>query len=605
MRLLRSSRCGGLPRNGDKSNLLQYMKFSFSKLQARWVVPFVGIILTIALYAIPYVALPIDLGAGYHGIFMHKTADSDPYLARIEEARAGHPFAIEVFVGEYKYAPLSRMPKIGETALGVMARVVSMRAPLFVAVTTPIFAAVIFFLWYLMGLRATQRRLGAFFLGLIAIGGVPLFQLFVQVNFGEIARTLVGRGSGAEFLLYTRPVNPNFSGIFWAAFLLLAFWCWERRTRASFILAGIFAGTLAYWYDPYWVYAMVLFGLLCVLVVVRDRAHRWHACGGLALSLVVAAPVMVDAVQSLGRAAVACYGSGVPVLSHTPIIEKITLATLALWFLGYRMLAKRFGRAYGFVLLGLIASLVVVNQQVITGRVAQPHHFYFFTNTPFTTFALGLIAVYLVERLRRPQTLFIAGSLVIALFALGSQIGSYRAARPEFSDLQRYGPAFAWLNANTKAGDVVLADPRMGDLIPAYTHNDSYLAGHAAVSCAVPQNRLEHNFFTLMRLEGVAPEGAGEYLRANRNQVGVLVFEGQYWREQCGSYGCFPDRVLDDLAQKYQALYDIPLASFLVRAPLQYVLIDRKRNPSWTAPTRSAPVWAGDQISIYAFAPNP
>jgi len=87
----------------------------------------------------------------------------------------------------------------------------------------------------------------------------------------------------------------------------------------------------------------------------------------------------------------------------------------------------------------------------------------------------------------------------------------------------------------------------------------------------------------MLQLRGVTAKAVRSYVyqKDNRNEVGGAIYVGTYWRDLCGSYGCFPDSVLEDLIRQYQDFASRPLLQNLKKYKIDYLLLDTASDTGW------------------------
>jgi len=335
---------------------------------------------------------------------------------------------------------------------------------------------------------------------------------------------------------------------------------------------------------------LIALGVVFVFALVRrENSLATSVAMSVCIALLASLPFLLNIFNTLGTTSADEANIGKNFIStHRVILEKVLLVPLlfisGLWlFLRRRPIAL--SREFIFLVALLIAGLIASNQQVLTGMEIQQHHFHFMTNIPIFLLSGATICWYLLQTLlsekvaiRNILAAFIIASVVA--HAVGIQVTSYTHIFDEMHDRQRWASAFVWLNTNTTKKDVVLANPEVSETIPIYTHDYVYGALHAA-TYPVSVERLAHNYFMTIFLDGVRGQDARQYLTEHRNEVGQYIFEGQYWRANCGSFGCFPESIFEKLVADYQNFAAEPFEQNLKKYKIDYIIWDKKRESSW------------------------
>jgi hypothetical protein len=454
-----------------------------------------------------------------------------------------------------------------------------------------LFPALNFLVVYGLVLYLTKKKSFA----LLGATAMLLAQEIAPISITALIDTFSFNSPFHHFLLFSRPINPQVNAIFFFLTLwaLAALWHQPERKRYAW-LAGIATGILGYLYFFYWNFTTILLGIMFVAsLCMRDRMRMKKVLAALGISLVVALPYLITMIEMLG-AGTASVGKNY-ILTHRVIIEKIMLFPLALlgvmmaWkYIKYRSI--KLAHPFQFLLLLVLAGIAASNQQVIHGMEIQQHHYHFMTNIPVFIIVMSILVAMAIERYCHKYVRPTIALLVILLFfqAASIQAASYKYWKPIFAEYQAYAPVFEWLNKNSAYNDIIYASETISQLIPTYTHDDVYSALHLSVY-PVPLERLEHNYFIYMYLEGIRENTVRDYLfkEENRNRIGQHLFEGQYWRAMCGSFGCFPDSVIEDLIIKYKNFLKKPFEQNFKKYRVNYVMWDSRENPEWNVSKHS------------------
>jgi len=182
-----------------------------------------------------------------------------------------------------------------------------------------------------------------------------------------------------------------------------------------------------------------------------------------------------------------------------------------------------------------------------------------------------------------PRKVLLVISMAIIIFhAVGIQASSFNYHQEDHRDRQRWAEGFNWLQKNTETDDVVFASFDISRTLPIYTHNYPYGALHAS-SFPVSLERLKHNYFIRMQVMGLEADDAREYFfdPTHRDELGQYIFEGQYYRALCGSFGCFSDEILEDILSEYVEFSGSSFEENLSKYRADYVFWDGKRDEGW------------------------
>jgi hypothetical protein len=136
-----------------------------------------------------------------------------------------------------------------------------------------------------------------------------------------------------------------------------------------------------------------------------------------------------------------------------------------------------------------------------------------------------------------------------------------------------------------------------------YTQDFAYATGNDA-TFVVPQVRLINDYFTMLDLRGVTAQSVRSYIYqpVNRDEIGQKLYIGTFWRDSCGSDGCFPNSILESLIPQYQAFVSTPLLTDVEGYKINFVLVDSVEDADWKNVYQilGTPVYRSGDFTLYA-----
>ncbi|HEY4482988.1 MAG TPA: hypothetical protein VI953_02315 [Candidatus Paceibacterota bacterium] len=580
-------------------------------LKCYWWVLLVALLAGV-LHVAPYIYFEQQLGGEYQGVHMAGAYDEDFYLSFVNQARVGKSAFANPYIYENRDQGISFRYQVLDTLIGWSGRVLNLSMDSIALAIKFFSTALLFIVLFVLGKSLTKSAVGGVLVAIVVELGNEIARLEIEPVLNTIFHW---QSSFNSFLFYDRPIYPSVTAIFFFFGLYLVWKLLEDNKRLHAILLGVLVGIISYLYFYFWVFLTILICVMIITAVVRkEYALAKNFVLALIIGTIISVPFLVGVYGTLGQGSVDTANIAKNFVStHRIIVEKVILAPLIIlagvWYF-LRSKKITLPRQLAFLFACLLAGLIASNQQVFTGMEVQQHHFHFMTNIPILLLTAGVLLWYLLGQLSRSTVAYryiramVVGVvfIVVIAHATGVQASSYRFWSGEFTDRQRWMSAFRWLNTNTSKDDVVLSSRGLSESVPIYTHNYVYGALHA-MSYPVPIERLEHNYFTQIYLDGVRTTGAREYLQAHRDEMGQYVYEGQYWRATCGSFGCFPDSTFDKLVADYQTFVSRPFESELNKYRLDYVVWDKKRDPNWSLDQYKSlkQIFEQDKVVIYTF----
>ena len=532
----------------------------------------------------PHLFFIYDLGDKYKGINVFKSSDEEGYLASVQ---------VTSLVGGEKFPPPylyenRNIPAavifLSEIILGKIVKYTRIEVVNLFLLLKFFGPFLIFILLYWLVYAITKNKVSSILAPTLIIIGMGI----IGARPGIIWDTILWRSPSIEFWDHIRLLNPAFSGIFFFLTLVAVLYLFFQPTIKKAMIAGSLFGILFYLYLYFWTFVLALLGVI-LLYALFAKAIKLsvYTLVSLGFGILIGLPQVFNLFVYLNKVT---YGSsGIINLSvvsrHGPLFEKVVLASLTLYVLFLIYLRKRgvLDRVFLFPLFLLITGTIAVNQQLITGKVIQPHHYYFFTNLPSAYIALAVVFGYVINLIRQKYSRYsivAAAFLLVFAWGIGVQASSYKYWAPKYREYQNYGEIFNWLKQNAPRDSVIYGNDEISDLISAYTPFFVYWNGHAGDSVYPPMERKERVYFIRMRLNNVGVQDAEKYLRDHREEIG-WGFYGQYYRDLCGTYGCFPDEIMDSLIEKYKDFLRQPFEQEFKKYKVDYFVWDKTREPDW------------------------
>ncbi len=546
------------------------------------------------LAVLPHLYFIYSSGDDYRGINILKSSDEEAYMSMVNRAADGYFNTLAPYLYEYRDFNDLSVSRL-EIVLGKVVALTGISVVnLFLALKfLGPFSIVILFYWLTYAI--SKNKTAALLAPLLIIAGLGI----VGTKLGIIKDVILWRGSVTEYWDFIRLLNPAFSGIFFLLALLAVFYLFVNPNIKRAFAAGIIFGALFYIYLYFWTFIAVLVGVMVIyaLMAKKFKLLKYISLAGV-LGLLIGSPQLLSLFNSFTKiTSGASQAAGIgTVLSRAPILEKLVLAALVLYvffiiFLRRRgkVLSAEGGSASGekkeiiFPIFILITGIIVVNQQIVTGRIIQPFHYYFYTNLPSAYIALAVIFGYSIYLIRQK---FLRYAIVVAVFALvfswgiGIQAASYKYWAPKYRDLQKYAVIFDWLRGNAVKDSVIYGNEEISVLIPVYTPFFVYWNAYAGDSAYSPPERKELAYFINMRLLGADAKSGEKYLRERRDDAGQK-FYSQYYRDLCGSYGCFSEETMNKIVKNYQDFLRQPFEREFKKYKLDYFVWDAAKNPDW------------------------
>jgi hypothetical protein len=272
---------------------------------------------------------------------------------------------------------------------------------------------------------------------------------------------------------------------------------------------------------------------------------------------------------------------------HSPILNKFLVAASFIFivFLIIEVYKKRslqhLERWWLFCGVLLIACWIAYNQQILTGMTVWPYHFVQFT-IPLSLIALFVLGINYGSHISTRLWGVVISLALLASLAVGvSSALSYHQLLNNFSEKQSHMPIFSWLNTHAAKDCVVLVNEVQESFamqIPAFTHCNTYVT--TGTFYGVPEDRIMHNFLTLLRLWRVTPAEAQSYLESHPSEVNTYFFNS-IAQSLTSIANAETKQHVADIVKKYPEFYRHDFATELRKYRIDYFLsTDKSQLPS-------------------------
>ncbi|MFA6393947.1 MAG: hypothetical protein WCW25_03705 [Patescibacteria group bacterium] len=568
-------------------NLLKNI-FSFAK--GHYLALILGFLLTLIIFA-PLLAFPWILGKEYKGININAFGtDAHFYLTRGKEVLEGHSLGSAVtregknekdlYLSYSDYILLAPVKLLG---FGQSVNIVTLYN-----IYNFIGIFVLILLIYFFSLGMSGNKLLSLAAAIFTVGGYSI--VYNKALFYN------------SFNIYARVLYPYFSSL--VLFLYLNFLV---RSFNSFglkykIYSALVFGAMFYTYFYGWSFILILNGCLFLIYLLKKdyaglKKILFISLFGLAIgayNLIRLFDIMISKTEMDRQIAYFSWMS----LGHAPIFSKIGFGALVLFLIFWYK--RRNDKNTPLIFAIILAGWVALNQQIITGRMLQYGHFYWYFIVPLSI----VIGFYMFERLVNWEKLkFYALVSLIGIAFLNTTVGQYRSffttLKPKRYE-QKYRPFIDYLN---KVADptVIFAEQTDNYLFTIYTPHD-LLWNQIVTISRVPIDRFKDTLFIYYYLNKDSRNNFQEYLsqmagdnraRGNYYQVLYRNLEG-YWSgydfyayqkklvKSDAELASKRPEVIAQLAKEYEeAVKGGGINKIFNKYGVKYLFWDKNNNPEW------------------------
>jgi glycosyltransferase involved in cell wall biosynthesis len=574
-----------------KSVLMYKLRRLPHVLRTHWPALIMSIVIA-TLVALPVIMFPFMAGDRYQGInIIRFGTDQHFYLSRAREVLDGNALGQSllaegkdirdsygtwnefILIAPFRLLPSSLRPNV----------VIIFQIWNFIGII------VLCLLIYAFALRVTKNKLVATAMPLFVIGG-SMIVLTKSIIFSNLN-------------LYARTPVPWMGSIVLFTYLLVLWRALESSTHRPapwIILAALSFGASFHTYFFLWSYLVVLTGLLGVVALFRRREMIKPiviiGIGGILLGLPYLIPLLQRLLGDSSRELTYFHMTG---FTHEPLFSIVSVVALAIFVI--YIWRNRGVKDAPFILALILAGLITLNQQIVTGIKIQPGHYYWYFAVPIGIF----VSVHMLKTIapRRWVKPCVVGAVVLTIFAtIYGQIQGTIATMPIKLEEQRFRPIVDRLELIDQPSVVLASSDDFAYMYVIFTKHDIlWLA--AAAQYKADREWMRDAFTVSLLMNAEARTDIEDFLLRTREfrvepssySLDYQFIEGfdssfhsqsEYMRrvaDQDPSLAPLHDRISGELADRFRSALADPngLSDLLNKYNVSYVVWDEIEQPNW------------------------
>lgn len=500
-----------------------------------------GFALLVGILAVlPQFFAILSLGEDYKGIHFLFADNEDEYIVRIQEMLDGYISVGSPYYFEYKDLLPLHLPT-GEFWYALLKVLLPISLVSVMIFTKFLFPAFLFMLTYLVIFRLTEHEgMGGSIPTAIA-GGLLVTLGYDFVDFRYVLSLFSGDINFPYFLIWARPVNPITGALLLMLYLLGLLHIIQSGSKkhSKVLLSGI-VGALMVGYIFSWSISVVIAGVLAIAYAIKKEffiSRRLLLV--IVYNIIITSPYWFQVFRSTGgeEGGQLALRNGM-FFTHEPIFNKVVLATIFVFglvslFLFFFNKKDDLGRSttsytrdwWIFSVSMLVTSIIVFNQQVLTGRTVWPHHFVQYT-IPFCFIVLVVAGYHLFGMyFKRFWKVCLGVVIFSSIFYAYVAVSTYTHRMEDFQRIQSHVHLFDWLNEYADKDCVVYVlekDDEMKELVPAFSHCNVYSASWNFAG--LPQERIDFNYLSSLRFQRIGEGDVREYLSRSSAKFNSFFF---------------------------------------------------------------------------------
>lgn len=418
----------------------------------------------------PYIFFINYAGSEYKGLYMLATDAEPHYLARISDFAEGNGIG-NPFIREYKDNVPAASFSYEEAIMSLPLKIFPITVLQLNLIYKFLFSFFISLLISSLFYRFTKSNVWSCTAAVFIMTGYNL------VNIPDIINLLkFDIEKYSQFLIYNRPVNPQFSSFIFFIYLHVLSSVVREKKGNMIVWSGVILGISAYIYFYLFTFLLTLQCLMILYYLIRKDKVCLYIFMSLLLGMVLSSYMFYQMYLLISHPLYIDYAKIMDLKnSHHYIISSAGLLITALFIISNY---KKIKESEPFIVLIVLASWIVINQQIITGKLLQSGHYHWYYNTPIYIFVLLLILFkYRENKFIKLLPVFF---MLISVWT-GSFINYSAYIRSiDFTMYQqRYVPAIEWIDNNFEPESVVVANQDISTIVPVISRQNVLWEDHA------------------------------------------------------------------------------------------------------------------------------
>lgn len=399
------------------------------------------------------------------------------YLTRINGIRKSCVFNCNPYIKEYGYIYPHFNSTISEIILSIPLIIFDIPVNLLKVVYDFLLPALISLFFYILLFRLTKNSYISILGSIVFLLGGNLFNATDLINIPELLKLIRFETVHNAFLIYSRPINPQFSSLFFIVYLNLLLYFVNKRNIKGYVINGILYGLSFYVYFFVYFFISVIIFLWFLLYIFRKEFRlALYTTLSFVLGLLIAIPQFVQIFSLLGSK----YYDSIPEhflkFTHVPHITLVGvmlfLVSIILVYL-YKNKHRIINESAYFVFVLIASCFVTRNEHVISGMIMQYSHFELYQFAPVIIIASAFFVVSLLSEsvIRKISLLFPIIVVAVLFNAFLIQYESYSRFKVYLDKEKIRAPLFKWININLPEKSVFAGSRDIMNALTVYTNN--------------------------------------------------------------------------------------------------------------------------------------
>lgn len=425
-----------------------------------------------------------------------------------------------------------------------------------------------------------------------------------------------------DFNIYARGLNPYFSSLVLFSYLNLLVKSLKSIELKYKIFAALTFGLLFYVYFFSWSFTITFNAFLFLIFFIKKdftsaKKILFISFIGLALGSYNLIKLFLSFNSEMGKQQSYFHWMS---YGHLPIFSKIGFINLLLFVVFWYK--QRSDRNSSFILAVILSGWIVLNQQIITGRMLQYGHYYWYFIVPLSIIVSFYMVWQLIENEKWKKYLFVFIIILVFVNTIGGQYKSFFTTFEAKKYEQNFRPIIDYLNRDKTPGVILTPTSQANSyLFAIYTPHNLFWHNVASIS-RVPIQRFKDALFVYSYLNKESRDNFSGYFEKIENYESKRSFYQGLYRNLEGYWsgysfyeynnkividdkGLIQKRpaIINQLNEEYEktVLENNGIDGLLKKYGVNYIVWDKNKNPEWDLTTIRGLKQVAQNNNIYLY----
>lgn len=436
----------------------------------------------------------------YQGLPIMGTDAESLYLSRINGVYKGCIYNCNPYIKEYNNVYPHFNSSLSESIVAIYGIITHTPIVVLKVFYEFLLLSILYFLVYFLVFRLTNNILISLLGACFIVFGYNLLNTTDLINIPDILELIRFKTDYTQFLIFSRPINPQFSSVFFFLYLHVLLSAISTKSKKWFLMLAITYGLSFYIYFFTYAFATVVQGVWIGVYAIRKQ---WKTMLSFAvatlLGLLIATPIFIQILKLFNHPFYSTIPTYYLLRTHIPDISFIGIVLLLLFIITSILYFKKFktfsNQSY-FVAVLISACFITRNEHIVSGMIMQYNHFEMYLFSPIFVIGICFCTRSFIGDVSLQKHKYIILFLISFTVFNASliQYRSYKHWLPYSLSTQKHISVLEWTKDNLSDSSVISAPEPLANYIPYYTRNYVLWTEHAGQWISIPGRKEDYDY---------------------------------------------------------------------------------------------------------------